>query len=234
MDLAYIDQLSNNGDGRLHRASAISKILLSLSVIISIVISNSLSVMLIIFSLLLLINYFNKMPMLKVIHFALYPAIFSMMFALIRFTYSPEQALVIVFKAVDSALAMILLITTTPYVQVFSFFRLFLPGVLVDGMFFTYRIFFILIEKLTNALTVIKLRGGLKPANIFFNIRNLASVIGILFINAFAMSERMYSIYSLRGYENNLFHETEWYKFRKTDHIPVSLSILILTVAVIF
>lgn len=234
MDIAYIDQLSNNGDGCLHRASVISKIFLTGSLIVSIIMSNHLIPLLLVLIILILLNAISKLPIGGIMHFALYPAFFSLVFALTRFTYSAEAGFVVILKAVDAAMAMILLITTTPYTRIFSFFRLFLPGVVVDGMFFTYRIFFILLEKLQKALTIIKLRGGFRPSNILFNVKNLAGVIGVLFIHAFDMSERMYNIYSLRGYEGKLSQENNWYKFKKSDYIPIGVSIIIIAVAVIF
>ena len=108
-----------------------------------------------------------------------------------------------------------------------------MPAILVDGMFFAYRIFFILTERLGNALTVIKMRGGLSPSNIIFNIRNLAGVIGIIFIDAFGMAERMYQIYSLRGYDGRLHENSEWYRLTRQDWIPIGISFSILTVVTI-
>lgn len=233
MDITFIDQLSNNGDGHLHRASVISKILLTGCIITAVIISDSFWQSAFIFAALMLIAYFNRIPVLKILNFVMYPVFFSIMFALIRFSYSFEAGFIIIFKAVNAALGMLLLITTTPYIKVFSFFRLFLPGILVDGMFFTYRMFFILIEKLNNSLTVIKLRGGLKPANLIFNLKNLAGVIGILFINAFGMSERLYNIYALRGYEGRLYPAGDCCRFKRSDYLPVSLGLVILIVVVV-
>ncbi|MDK2800181.1 MAG: cobalt/nickel transport system permease protein [Clostridiales bacterium] len=230
MDIAYIDQLANNGKGYLHKASVISKILLTVSLMVSVVVSNRLIQLLFIFLLLILLNIFNRLPLAKILHFAAYPAFFSLVFAMTRFMYSVEAGFIVILKAVDAAITMILLITTTPYPEIFSFLRLFLPKVVVDGMFFTYRIFFILLEKLQKTLVIIKLRGGFKPSNLLFNVKNLAGVIGVLFIHAFDMSERMYNIYSLRGYEGKILQENRWYKLKKLDYIPIGISIMIIAV----
>lgn len=234
MDLAYIDQLSNSGDGLLNRCSVIPKVLLTGTFVLLTIFSHRLPYELFFFVLLVILHLFNKMPVGKIFHLVLYPVFFSLIFALIRFSYSMEEGFVLIFKATNSALAMILLITTTPYTKVFSLLRLFLPGVLVDGMFFTYRIFFILLEKIGNALTVLKLRGELRLGNVLFYLKHLAGVIGLVFINAFAMSERMYSIYSLRGYEGKLHEGKEWLNFNKYDVFPLGLSLVISTVVVIF
>ncbi|WP_349239135.1 energy-coupling factor transporter transmembrane component T [Petroclostridium sp. X23] len=184
--------------------------------------------------LLILLNIVNKLPLRRILHFALYPVFFSLVFGFTRFVYSVEAGFIVILKAVDAAMTMLLLVTTTPYTEIFAFFRLLLPGIVVDGMFFTYRIFFILLEKIQRSLTIIKLRGGLRPYNIIFNIKNLAGVIGVLFINAFDMSERMYNIYSLRGYEGKIISDNKWFKFKRLDYIPIGISVIIIAMVVFF
>lgn len=233
MDIAYIDQLANQGDGYLHKASAVSKIVLTASMIAAVVVSKRAVELLFILFVLIVVNLLHKLPLKKIIHFIFYPAFFSMVFALTRLIYSFEAGIVVILKAVVAAMAMVLLITTTPYPEVFAFFRAFLPAVVVDGMLFTYRIFFILLERIQKALTIVKLRGGFRPSNIWFNIKNLAGVIGVLFIYAFDMSERMYHIYSLRGYEGRMAQGFQWYRFKKKDYIPLGISVLIITAVVI-
>jgi len=234
MDLAYIDQLSNNGDGWFNRCSVIPKVLLTGAFVTLTIISDSLAEEIFFFTALVLLYLLNKILAGKIIHLILYPFFFSMIFALIRFSYSVEEGFILIIKAVNSAMAMILLITTTPYTHLFSFLRLFLPGLLVDGMFFTYRIFFILLAKISDALTVLKLKGELKPGNLLFYLKHLAGIIGLVFINAFAMSERMYGIYLLRGYEGKLYEGKEWMNFNRRDLFPLSISVVVSTLAVIF
>ncbi|NLY42797.1 MAG: hypothetical protein GX066_02270 [Clostridiaceae bacterium] len=233
MDIAYIDQLSNNGGGCLNKASAISKILMTVCIIVSVILCENVTELAVIFAVLLLLIVVNKMPLGKILHIAAYPVFFSLLFALMRFSYSVEMGFVVLLKGANAAVAMILLMVTTPYPLIFSFLRLFLPGVVVDGLLFTYRTFFILLDKLQKALTVIKLRGGFRPFNIIFNVKNLAGVIGVLFIHAFDMSERMYNIYSLRGYEGRLVLESKWYGLKKWDCIPLGIGIIILALVVV-
>lgn len=232
MDIAYIDHLANSGDSYLHRSSPAAKMLLSGSVITAIILSDSINAMLSIYIILLVLIGVAKLPILKILHFSLYPAFFSLIFAFIRLTYSVEAGLTVIIKALDAATAMFIVITTTPYPDIFSFFRLLLPGVIVDGMFFTYRIFFILLEKVGNTLTVMKLKGGFNPSKILFNIRNLAGVMGVLFIHAFDMSQRMYNIYALRGYEGSVFQKNNWYEFKRIDVVLILTGIIILLLVV--
>ena len=234
MDLAYIDQLSNNSNKWLNRCSVIPKIFLSGTFVVITILADRLIELISISFLLIVLNLFNEIAPKRLFHLALYPVFFSLIFALMRFSYSPEAGFMIMFKAVNAALAMILLITSTPYTQVFSFLRLFLPDLVVEGMFFTYRIFFILIKKLSDVLVILKLRGGVRPSTLFVYLKHLAGAIGLIFINAFDMSERMYSIYSIRGYKGRLCEDQGWLKFNKNDFLPISLSVVIITVVVIF
>ena len=55
----------------------------------------------------------------------LYPVFFSLLFALIMMQQSFEAGIIVIFKAVGAALNMILLITTTSYVDIFKVLSLF-------------------------------------------------------------------------------------------------------------
>lgn len=233
MDIAYIDQLANNGSGYLHKASVLSKVLFCILLLISIIISTNSIELFVIFFILIIITRTNGLPVGKVVHFSLYPAFFSLLFAAMRFYYSFDAGFSVILSAVDGALVMIILITTTPYTKVFSFFGIFLPQIIVNSMFFTYRVFFIIIEKVKNILTIIKLRGGFKATNILFNIKNLAGAIGVLFLNSFDMLERMYNIYALRGYQGSIYMHNKWYKLKRLDFIPMFIGAIILMLVVI-
>ncbi len=234
MDIAYIDQLANNGDGCLHKASVISKVLMTISIIAAVVVSTRIYQLLSVFIMLIILTRINQLPLRKILHFMLYPAFFSMVFALMYFRYSFEAGVVIILKAVVAAKGMLLLITTTPYPQIFGMLNRFLPSMVTDAMLFTYRIFFILLEKIRKSLIMIRLRGGFRPSNIIFNVKNLAAVIGIIFINAFDMSDRMYHIYALRGYSGNMMSNFKWYHFKRNDYMPIAVAIIIIAMVVIF
>ena len=234
MDIAYIDQLANNNNSYLHRASVFSKVLFAIIVLAATIIGSSSIELGLVFLSLVIILKSAGLPAGKIIHFSLYPAFFSLLFAGLRFYYSFDEGMSIILKAVNGAIIMVILVTTTPYPNLFSFFRVFLPQIIVDAMFFTYRILFILIDKVKNILTIIKLKGGFRWYNITFNIRNLAGAIGVLFINSFDMLERMYNIYSLRGYEGNLHVHSKWYKLNRIDFIPLIIALILLVMVVVF
>ena len=172
-------------------------------------------------------------PLRRIWQVALYPAFFSLIFAAFRLHISWQAGVIIVAKAVLAAMSMIFLIATTPYYQIMHRLSKFLPPLLIDILIFTYRSLFILMEQINNMLISIKIRGGYHKRNIFMNIRNMASTLAVLILHSFDMSERMYMIYTLRGYTGKIYLNREERKPSVYDIIFVSIFILV-SVGVIF
>ncbi len=232
MDLALIDLMANKGDSVLHQSSAISKFFFVICVLIGIILADSLLDFLPLVGILLVGCLFAQISIQKMIHYALYPAFFSLLFAFIRFSVSLSAGLVVIFKAVTAAMALLLFIFTTPYPELFALINRFLPQILVDGMFFTYRIFFILIAEMRNLLTSVRLKGGYRPLGLLFNIKNLAGAIGVLFIHAFDLSEKMHQVLTIRGY-NGLKTDLQT-KLGNSDYLTIlaGLTVIILVVII--
>lgn len=209
MDLARIDLIANKGASVLHKSSVVSKLLLALSFIISIILAQSIVHLLVILAIISIGYWVAKISLVKMGHFALYPVFFSLVFAIFKFSISYTEGMVVVLRAITAALTLILLILTTPYYQIFFVLNRFLPTVLVDGLFFTYRIFFILLKEVDNLLISLKLKGGYHPYRILFNLKNLAGALGVLFIHSFDVSERMYQVLTIRGYIGHLQMEQD-------------------------
>lgn len=224
MDLAFIDLTANRGTSVLHRSSAISKFIFTFTLILSIVLANHLSQLFLISAILLIGYLLAGLGIKEVGHYALYPAFFSVIFAIFKFTISFSAGMTVILKAITAALTLLLFIFTTPYPEIFGILRKFLPGVLVDGMFFTYRIFFILIKEVQNLLMHIRLRGGYQPLRFISNLKNIAGALGVLFIHSFDLSERMYQMLSIRGYTGHL-HTERFIRFRTQDYLLVGAGV---------
>ncbi|ABR47829.1 cobalt transport protein [Alkaliphilus metalliredigens QYMF] len=229
MHLAEIDEISNNGNSLLHRTGTIAKVILVMCILASFIITNDLMKLGFLIGVLLILFIIGKVPLNKVIHLGLYPAFFSIIFALLRAQQGWLLGIIVIVKAVGTAFTMILLITTTSYVDIFSFFSLFMPSLLVDIFLFTYRSFFILISKIENLFKNMRLRGGYRSFNIFKNLKNIAAILGMLIIHSFEMSERMYKIYSLRGYQGTIPLRVELWPLKGKDFIFITLGLMILT-----
>lgn len=232
MDLAFIDLMANQGDSVLHRNSAISKFFFVLSILASAIIANRPLEFLPMLVVLIISYLLAEISLIKVAHYAVYPAFFSLIFALIRFTVSISAGFTVILKAVTAALALLLFIFTTPYPELFGLMSKFLPQVLVDGMFFTYRIFFILIGTMENFLKSIRLKGGYRPLGLLSNIKNLVGAIGVIFMHAFDMSERMHQVLTIRGYTGQIKTELRM-NFRLADYLMIILGIGLIILVVI-
>ncbi len=228
MHLAEMDHLANNGDSFFHKAGVPSKMGFTLIMLTAIIVSNNINVLGILISTIILMFLIGRIPLIRVGHLAIYPAFFSILFALIKLQESIAYGLVVILKAVGAALTMIFLISTTPYVDIFSHLSLVLPNIIVDIFFFTYRSVFILLDKAENLFRSIKLRGGYNPLTLFLNFRNISHMIGTLIIHSFEMGERMQKIYALRGYEGCINVEVKWFHFNSNDIIILGLGIVIL------
>lgn len=204
MHLSDIDYLALYGDSFIHKRGTISKIIFSILLIVSIMISKDIYKLMAIAVLLVMIILFARLPIKKIIHFAMYPAFFSVIFALLSSGNGLIAAFIVVFKAMCTATTMLILITTTPYTDIFGVFSLFMPDIIVDIFLLTYRTLFIMINRISKLFTSIRVRGGMKKKRLIMNIKNMVGVLGTLILMSFEMSERMYKIYALRGYNGKI------------------------------
>jgi len=233
MDIAFIDRMASGGNSFFHQAKGISKMIFCFSLLVAAVLSESLvkigGMVAGIFVLFLLAG----VPFRKILHFTIYPVFFSMLFAVLKLQQSWVEALVLILKAVGAALSMIFLIITTSYVEVFGILSIFLPGLLMDVFLFTYRSFFILLEKIDHLLKSIRLRGGYRPWNLILNLKNIAGAIGVMIVHSFDMNERMYRIYSLRGYKGGIpFHPRLWPWTWNDGKVMIAMGIFLIWMVV--
>jgi cobalt/nickel transport system permease protein len=204
MDIARIDYWAVSGTSAIHRASFISKILASAFVVASVVISRDIVTLLCLYAALLFVARAAKLPLLTLVFISAFPGLFAMLYAVSQAGQGWEMPALIILKALTAATAMVLLVCTTPFAEVAGFMGRFLPRVVSDGLFMTYRSFFILIKLLDNFLTALKLRGGLQPRHIVRNAGYMSAGIGIMFIRAYEKSQRLYEVMSIRGYAGKL------------------------------
>ncbi|MBI4492752.1 MAG: hypothetical protein HY690_08185 [Chloroflexi bacterium] len=231
MDIAAIDFWANSGRSVFHRASALSKTVGALLVVAGVVLSLDVVVLATIYLALAAAVVSTRLPARRILLIGAYPAVFALLFALSRWDGTWITPAMILLKALAAALAMLLLITTTPYPLVFATFRRFLPGVVVDALFLTYRSLFLLLDLFGHLLTALRLRGGLAPHAYARNARNLAQGLGLLLIRALDLSERMSDVLRLRGYRGHLGEARRWRALSRYDLIPILLGLGALSLA---
>jgi len=169
-----------------------------------------------------------KLPLREIGYLCLIPAFFSTLFALFEMQQSIESGLIIILRGVSSALTMLFLISTTSYIKVFSYLGLFIPRLMYDLLIFTYRSFFILLDRVENLLKSIRLRGGLRSFSMIANIRSLTGIAAVLLLHSFEMGDRMYRIYSLRGYDGYIPIQLDWQPLRASDYALVTFALFVL------
>ncbi len=241
-DIRMIDYFANKKNTPLHSSSAISKGIATLLIIAAVVMNKDLRSLLLILGVLLFTFRLSKIPLQKVLKWGVYPVVFAAVFSLGLFVrdlaslgflgalYLPG---VLMLRSLCAALSMILLLSTTPYTQVFSLLRRFLPEIIVSTMVLTYRFFFILIEELDDLLRAMSLKGGdFSIKSIRENLGNYGKIVGVLLIHSIDMSERLYKILLVRGYHGvfSMGEETRWGLF---DLYPLTIGSLIMGISLV-
>ncbi|NIP39171.1 MAG: hypothetical protein GWO07_13660 [Candidatus Dadabacteria bacterium] len=232
MDIGAIDYYANFGKSFIHRLGSGIKIIFVISLIASIVLTKSLVILAGIYLLLIGLVIISKVPAIKVILLAAYPAIFAVIFAFASWSGSWVFTLLIILKALSASLCMVLLIITTSYPRVFSSLRPLLPDILFDALLLTYRSIFLLLGLLSNLFTALKVRGGFSKKNYLKRLKNLSSGLGLLVIHGFDLSHNYYGVLNTRGYSGSFVVSGENGKEKYTDYLFMMLGFctLVLTV----
>jgi cobalt/nickel transport system permease protein len=231
MDVAIIDYYANHGKSFLHKAKAFWKIIFAALIIASIIITNEFYLLLGIYITLATIAVWTKLPVIKILTIAAYPAIFALIFALASWNGSWLRAGVIMLKALSAALTMVILIVTTPYPDIFNAIRPIVPRIIAEGLFFTYRSVFILLELTDDLIKGLRVRGGITRRKYINNVRNFSSGIGLLVVRGVDYSEKFYGVMSVRGYGGKISSENTKAGISRNDIIALIIGILIFAVS---
>ncbi len=232
MDIAAIDYWANSNVSRIHRASALGKGATALAFVAAVVITSSPYLLASLYLILLAGVFASRLPASRLVALAAYPTVFALLFAASQWNGNFTGPAVLLLKAFTAAQAMVLLITTTPYPDVFSAVARVVPGPVSDGLFLTYRSFFLLLREMGRAATALRLRGGLRPGSHVSNAANLARALGTLLVRALDLSERLYAVLRVRGYRGRLETGARWRTVTKTDALPLGAGAVALTLAV--
>jgi len=223
VDIARIDYWAASGGSVMHKASVPSKTLATAAVIATVIIGSYLPLLAALYLMVLISIRAAGLPVVKVMVISVLPGLFTLLFALSKLGGGLLIPVIILLKAFTAASAMILLLSTTPYNEILGFVGKLMPRVLRDGLFMTYRSFFILLNLMNNFITALRLRGGFQPKKFWRNSGNIGSGVGILFINAYDKSQRLYDVMSIRGYSGRL-SGTHRYRAVSANDLPYLLA----------
>jgi len=233
LDIAALDRWAVQGKSRLHMASPPGKIVATLLFVACVAVARDVLTLLTLYIALSALVVIARLPLRRTWMIAAYPALFAVLFAFSQWNGQWATPVVIVLKAMDAGLTMVLLIGTTPYPQLFAVIGRALPRVVADALLMTYRTFFMLLESMDHLITALRLRGGLLRGRPMRTIRNLSVALGVLLVRSFDLGQRLYEALTLRGYAGRFPAGGNWKKLVPAyDVLPVVVGLILLAVAV--
>ncbi len=174
-----------------------------------------------------------RLPLRQLLPLALYPALFALIFAFAA-APGPVTGTLVVLKAVTAALAVVTLMFSTPYPQVFAPIQRVTPQIVGDALLMTYRSLFILAEKFADLSRAVRLRAGLTARQPIRSAQATIRALGGLLLYSLDLSQREYDILYLRGYEGGFRASSQPSTDRAADVAAVLYASLILAVALLF
>ncbi|HHU68795.1 MAG TPA: hypothetical protein GXZ31_00655 [Thermoanaerobacterales bacterium] len=224
MEIAFFDNLAVNGKSFLHNASTLSKFIFTAIIINCVIISRGINELIFIAVLQSVLIIAIRLPIKRIFMAAFNPMFFSLVFAVTKYPPFGYDSLLVLLKTFSAVLSVLILISATPFTELFSLLGHFLPSIITDALFVTYRSIFILIQQLDNHLTIMKIRGGFNGG--FINsIKNFSSLLGLVIIRSIDLSERMYHILKIRGYKGKIYSGKSFLVFNKQDIVSYILAV---------
>lgn len=214
--LAQIDYLAVSQRSFLHDWPIMPKLSGGLILLVGVVAANNLRQGTILLSLLAGLILLARLPY-WLFSLALYPAFFSLPFALAKWPVGLAAATIVICKAVSAALLLALLIASTPFPQLFGAMAKALPSLVTDALFFAYRLFFITVESVERLLRSLRQKGAFAGGNFGWSCRVTLHAFGYLMVNTLAVSQRLDQNYRLRGYQAGIYLNTANTDWRTID-----------------
>lgn len=234
MKLSFVDRNAALGSSFLHVVAPESKMLAALFLLVTVLATGRLEfLVLLILSLSALLLYTGTKVAQQGV-FLIYPLFFGGLFGGGLLGYREAALALVLLRACSAVYVLLLLITTTPYIQLFAVLGRFLPVVLVDIMFLTYRSFFILTGQIQETITAVRLKGGYDLKSLARSLRNAARILGFTLLKSLEMNEKNYRILLLRGYEGGIMPANRAGTWGRQEILPVVFSSILLALAVLW
>lgn len=226
--LSRVDDWASHGTSLWHRASALAKFAFAALVLFTILTGHSATGLGAIYLGLVVLVALAGVPVGPAVLLGLYPALFSIVFVLSRWDGSWQTPAVLLLRSLASSQLAVLLVSTTPYPDLFAPLSRVLPRLVGDGLFLTYRAFFQL-ERMGQQLWVaFRLRGGLTGRGLPRDLRYAGEGLGQLVIHSYDRSQRLYAVMQLRGHSGRVCGCRHWSKFARVDWVPIGLGLFAL------
>lgn len=203
MRIGDINTIATHGSSVLHAAAPSAKLTAFGLVLAAVVIGNNVLLLLAILLVLLALAVWARLPVRRMLSLAAYSGIFAALFA---FALAPGWlgAALIVGRAITAAFVAVTLLFTTPYPFVFGPIQRFVPAIIGDALFMTYRSLFLMIDRFDQVLTAARLRAGLVGADPLRSAGVVTRSLGGMLLYSVDLSQRTYDVMRLRGYDGRL------------------------------
>jgi len=231
VNLADVDFSATRGSSALHDAVPVAKLLAVGGALVAVMVSSNVLVVSALTLALTGLVLALRLPARKILSLAAYPGIFAAIFA---FAASAGWlgASLIVAKAVTAALAVVILMFTTPYPQVFAPLQRVMPAIIGDALLMTYRSLFLLLEKFSHTLTAARLRAGVVGKNPLQSAATITRSLGGVLLYSIDMSQRTHDVMHLRGYDGRLIVTPQASRSRLLDAGVIACGVLVAVAAI--
>ena len=227
-DLALVDTWASAGTSAFHRASALSKLAFVVLMLATVLTSSSPAFLAGLYAALCALVLLSRVPLGPSFVLSLYPVLFSSLYLLARWDGHWTTPAVLVLRSLTSSLTAVLLVSTTPYPDLFAPIARVTPRLVGDGLFLTYRAFFNLVARADRMWTALKLRGGLSGRGLPRDFRSAGEGLGQLVVHSYDRSQRLYAIMHVRGHSGRVCGCRHWAEFTAFDLVPLGLGALAL------
>ncbi len=122
-------------------------------------------------------------------------------------TSGPDNGLSMFLRATNSLLALILLVSTTPFFDLLKSLRWFkVPSIVSSLLLFTYRFIFVLLDEMERMKIARRARGFRGGRNILQKdaLRTIAYTAGMVFVRSNTRAGNIYDALKSRGYDGEV------------------------------
>ena len=211
-----LDDLASLGASPWHRAGALTKLALALLLVGGSLAARTLSATLALQGLTWLLVLTSGIPLRLVLAAAAYPLFVSALFVIATWGGPAEPHLVLLARPVTATLAVLWLIATTPYPDLFAPISRVLPRSFADGLFLTYRALFDLLARAERLTQARRMRGA-NAAPATRRIVTSGEGLATLVVHGFERSQRLYSVMLLRGHSGRVCGCRHWAEVGRAD-----------------
>lgn len=184
------------------------KLICTVALIVVVAVLTSLEAVLLAGAFLILLAIASRIPARHLASNFLLALIFIVFAALTMLLYRGwESALIIGLRISICVLALLIMVSTTPFFKMLRAMRsLRVPRLIASMIMFTYRFIFLLLDEMERMKLARRARGFIGGRNLLDRsaLRTLANTIGMTFVRANARATNIYDALLMRGYTGEI------------------------------